>query len=356
MENNKILFVCPYPFDEAPSQRFRFEQYLSILEQEGYKYQLSPFLNAKAWKILYKSGNTVQKLLWFLFSFIKRFLLLFQLYPYEYIFIHREATPIGPPCFEWIVRFIWRKKIIYDFDDAIWLEDPSEKGSLKAIMKWKSKVKSICRWSHKVSCGNEYLAQFAQKYCKQVVINPTTIDTNYHKEIKIQKSAKPVIGWTGTHSTVPYLKNILPLLDEMAKEYNFELLIISNQNPGYNVKYLTYLPWRKNSEIEDLNRIDIGIMPLTDDIWSQGKCGFKLLQYMAIKKPVIASPVGVNKKLINESQAGLDANTAEEWKKSIAVLLEDSQLRIDLGNRGREYILEKYAVSSNKSMFLSLFA
>ncbi|ADR23676.1 glycosyl transferase [Marivirga tractuosa] len=355
MERKKILFVCPYPFDEAPSQRFRYEQYLSALETEGFQFELAPFLNLRAWKMLYKSGQSFQKLFWLVLSFIKRFFLLFQLYHFEYIFIHREATPVGPPFFEWAVRFIWKKKIIYDFDDAIWLEDPNEKGSLKARIKWKSKVKSICKWSYKVSSGNDYLAQFAKKFNERVVVNPTTINTDYHKEIKVSKREKNVIGWTGTHSTLPYLKIILPVLDELAKEYDFELLVISNQKPDFDVRYMRYIPWRKSKEIQDLNQMDIGIMPLTNDIWSQGKCGFKLLQYMAIQKAVIASPVGVNKKMIQESGAGYLAETKERWQSAIAKLLMDPSFREDLGKQGQEYVENNYSVNSNKSTFLSLF-
>ncbi|MGJ3235040.1 glycosyltransferase [Marivirga sp.] len=355
MKPCKILFVCPYPFDEAPSQRFRFEQYLNILEKEGYSFQLAPFLNLKAWKILYKSGNSAKKIGWLVISFIKRFILLFQLSAYEFIFIHREATPLGPPFFEWTIRFIWRKKIIYDFDDAIWLEDPNEKGSLKARIKWKTKVKNICKWSYKVSCGNEYLAEFAMKYNQSVVVNPTTIDTDYHKEIKISKSEKNVIGWTGTHSTLPYLKILLPVLDELTNEYEFELLVISNQKPDFDVPYMRFIPWSKSSEIDDLNKMDIGIMPLSDDIWSKGKCGFKLLQYVAIKKPIVASPVGVNKKLLLESGAGYSANNDKEWEDKLIKLLEDHDLRIKLGEKGQDYIKNHYSVISNKKNFLSLF-
>jgi glycosyltransferase involved in cell wall biosynthesis len=354
MESRKILFVCPYPFDEAPSQRFRFEQYLNILEEESFQYKLSPFLNKKAWHILYTSGNSVQKLFWLIISFIKRIILLFQLQSFEFIFIHREATPIGPPFFEWVVRYIWRKKIIYDFDDAIWLDDPNEKGSLKAFVKWKSKVKHICKWSYKVSCGNEYLAQFASQFNQKVVINPTTIDTNYHHEIPITKRRKITIGWTGTHSTLPYLKKIIPILNKLIQNFDFELLVISNQKPSFDVTYLTYLPWNKTSEIEDLNKMDIGIMPLTDDIWSQGKCGFKILQYMAIKRPVIASPVGVNEKILNGSKGGLLAKSDEEWQLLLSKLLNDSDLRAKLGKKGRQYIEKQYSVISNKETFLSL--
>jgi glycosyltransferase involved in cell wall biosynthesis len=354
MKNKKILFVCPYPYDQAPSQRFRFEQYLGFLPEEGYRYKLAPFLHLKAWRILYESGNTFQKLLWLKISFIKRISLLFRLRSYEFIFIHREATPIGPPFFEWIVSFIWKKKIIYDFDDAIWLEDPQEKGSLIARLKWKSKVRHICKWSYKVSCGNEYLAQFARQYNKKVLTNPTTIDTSYHRKLTKSKAQKTVIGWTGTHSTLLYLKKLMPILDEIHRHHDFELLVISNQKPDFDVQYMQFIQWKKSTEIEDLNRMDIGIMPLTDDIWSQGKCGFKLLQYMAIKKPVVGSPVGVNKEILEESQAGFSAKDAEGWKSALTQLLKNSQLRNELGEKGRRYVKSNYSNNSNKSTFLNL--
>ncbi|SMG33210.1 Glycosyl transferases group 1 [Marivirga sericea] len=355
MPKHKILFVCPYPFDEAPSQRFRFEQYLPLLEENGYHFHIAPFLNLKAWKILYKPGNGLQKLFWLTRSYGERLLLLLKLRSYDYIFIHREATPFGPPFFEWTTRFIWKKRIIYDFDDAIWLADPSEKGSLKARMKWKSKVKTICKWSFKVSCGNDYLAQFAKSYSENVVINPTTIDTKYHQQHRISESKTITIGWTGTHSTLPYLKPIIPILDKLYIKNDFELLVISNQTPDFDVKYMRFIQWNKSTEIVDLNEIDIGIMPLTDDIWSQGKCGFKLLQYLAINKAIVASPVGVNQKLIKESDAGFPAESEDQWSKAILTLLTNDSLRQELGDNGRKYIQDYYSVQSNSETFLGLF-
>ena len=121
-----ILILAPYPKGEAPSQRFRFEQYLDILTANGISFQYKPFLTEKAWKILYLPGKHAPKAFWILLGFLKRAALLMTVHKYDYVFIHREASPIGPPVFEWLIAKVCRKKIIYDFDDAIWLANTSE--------------------------------------------------------------------------------------------------------------------------------------------------------------------------------------------------------------------------------------
>jgi len=351
----KILFVCPYPFDEAPSQRFRYEQYLEILEDNEFSYELKPFLDIKGWNILYKEGAIPQKAWAFIKGFAKRKILLFRLRQYDFIFIHREATPAGPPFFEWITKYIWRKKIIYDFDDAIWLTDHSEKGSFKSVVKWKFKVAKICKWSYKVSCGNEYLAEFARQWNNNVILNPTTIDTD-KRHVPAQSATETdqlVVGWTGTHSTLPYLKNILPVLLDLYKQHPFTLKVIANKKPDFDFPELEFIFWNKTSEIEDLQDIDIGLMPLTDDKWSKGKCGFKALQFMALEIPVVASPVGVNNLIV--PNGGLLANGNIEWKEKLQRLINDQESRKTLGNSGRTFVKKYYSVSSNTAKFLYLF-
>lgn len=268
---------------------------------------------------------------------------------------------MGPPIFEWIIARLLGKKVIYDFDDAIWLEDPSEKGSLRAKIKWKQKVKRICQWSYKVSCGNQYLADFAQHHNARVFINPTTIDTSQmHNpdvfEAPRQTKSTVVIGWTGTHSTLPYLKPIVPVLEELATSHQFVTRIIANRAPNFDIPNLEFVHWNKKTEIADLMPIDIGIMPLTDDIWSKGKCGFKALQYMALKKSTIASPVGVNKTIISDAKNGFLCHTHSEWKQALTTLLSNQQLRESVGEEARKTILAEYSVKSNTQNFLSLFS
>jgi hypothetical protein len=143
---------------------------------------------------------------------------------YDFVFIHREAAPLGPPIFEWMLAKICRRKIIYDFDDAIWLTDRVHESWPLRTAKWRNKVAYICKWSYKVSCGNEYLCNFARRFSKSVVYNPTTIDTeNLHNptlhKVSNRSDDKVRIGWTGSHSTLKYLNEIEFVLTKILHDY-----------------------------------------------------------------------------------------------------------------------------------------
>jgi glycosyltransferase involved in cell wall biosynthesis len=354
----RILFVVPYPPGKAPSQRFRFEQYLDFLPEAGHTYRLAPFLSNATWAILYKPGNTVAKALGIIGGFLRRAALLFTVLGYDYVFIHREASPIGPPAFEWLTAKVLRKKIIYDFDDAIWIPNTSEANRIVAGVKWHHKVDSICRWAYKISCGNVYLRDYARQFNPAAVVNPTTIDTvHLHNRIRDQRAPGPlVIGWTGTHSTLKYIEQIVPVLAELETHYKFEFRVISNHPPTLPLKSLRYQPWRKETEIEDLAGLHIGLMPLEDDPWAKGKCAFKALQYMALGIPALVSPVGMNTEVVQPGINGYVCGSLVEWREALEKLLLDPELRIRLGEAARSTVVERYSVAANRQNFLNLFS
>jgi len=356
----KILFLIPYPLKEAPSQRFRFEQYIELLSEKGFNVQFQSFLDSHNWHFFFKSGNFFKKVGALARGFLKRFFILFKISRYSLVFIHREATPIGPPIVEWIISKVFKKKIIYDFDDAIWLTDRQNEGVFLRTMKWRSKVRSICRWSYKVSCGNNYLADYARQFSAQVVHNPTTIDTeSLHNPnlfpSTIQKK-NIVIGWTGSHSTLKYLVDIETILKKITDRHtNVNILVIADRAPGLSLKELIFIPWSSDNEMIDLLKMDIGIMPLPNDEWSKGKCGFKALQYMAMKIPTVASPVGVNTTIIDQGINGYLCATEEEWIDTLEMLINNAALRREIGEYARKKVVTNYSTRSNSSTFLSLF-
>lgn len=360
----KILFLIPYPLQEAPSQRFRFEQYFGTLTEMGIKYTIQSFLNSQNWQSFYKSGKIFTKLLALTLGFVKRWGVLFLVPSYDYVFIHREAAPLGPPVFEWIIARLLRKKIIYDFDDAIWLTDRKTESALFQFIKFRRKVRLICSWSHKVSCGNAYLADYAKRFNLNVLVNPTTIDTDnlhnpgrYRDRINhLKQDPTVIIGWTGSHSTLKYLNEIEGVLQRIQSTHtNVHVCVIADKKPQLTLQRLQFKPWSVETEISDLATFDIGIMPLLDDEWAKGKCGFKALQYMAMTIPTIASPVGVNTTIIQHGINGFLASTPDEWYDFLKALIENKELRAQIGTEASQQVSKNYSISSNKNLFVSLF-
>lgn len=355
----KILFLIPYPLEEAPSQRFRFEQYTNILSKKGWKLHFQSFLNSHNWHFFFKSGKFFGKTVALLAGFAKRLSLLFRIWQYDFVFIHREASPVGPPIFEWIISKIFKKRIIYDFDDAIWLTDRKNESTLLRSVKCRSKVSWICRWSYKVSCGNSYLYTYAKQFQQNVICVPTTIDTHHlHNPSLFTKEQRNhiVIGWTGSHSTLKYFASLEGVLQKLTEKYrNLRIIVIADQPPSRFFNGLEFIPWSTDTEMTDLLKIDIGIMPLPDDEWSKGKCGFKALQYMAMEIPTVAAPVGVNTTIIDHGINGFLCTTDTEWTDALEALINDPELRRKMGKKGREKVEHFYSVASNTPTFLSLF-
>jgi glycosyltransferase involved in cell wall biosynthesis len=359
-QHKKIFFLVPYPFGIAPGQRFRYEQYLDALKEKGFTIELHSFLSDRTYTILYTKGNSIQKIWGVIKGFFGRLLLLPKLSSATYIFIFREATPVGPPVFEWIIAKVLKRKIIYDFDDAIWLTDRKKESMFLRIVKWRSKVAFICSWSYKVSCGNEYLCDYARQFAKHVIYNPTTIDTEklHTRDLySIKKNPdKIVIGWTGSHSTLKYLKTIESELATLEKKYpTLELLVIADRKPELALRNLKFIPWSFEKEITGLLEADIGIMPLPDDEWAKGKCGFKALQYLALEIPAVISRVGVNVNIVEPGQNGFLCSASHEWITSLEHLIADETKRQAFGKSGRQKVIEEFSVLSNTQNFLNLF-
>jgi glycosyltransferase involved in cell wall biosynthesis len=354
----KVLFILPYPLNRAPSQRFRVEAFGEILQKEGFTFSTDTFLDERAWRVLYQKGSLLQKGWAVVKGFFRRTsTVVFKAYKYEYIFIHREASPVGPPIYEWILAKLLRKKIIFDFDDAIWISTITESNGLAHSFKCFWKVACICKWSYKISAGNAFLADYAKQYNSCVAIIPTCVDTEARfNQSKDQSAVRPIIGWTGSHSTLKYLDVVVPVLKRLQAQYDFDFLVICNQSPDFDLNNLRFLPWKEATEIEDLLQINIGLMPLEQDEWSEGKCGFKIIQYLSLGIPAVASPVGVNKTIIEQGKNGFLCSTPNEWYAAIAALLEDEALRVRLGQEGRKKIERAYSIKANSINFISLFS
>ena len=352
----KILFIAIHRPGRSPSQRFRFEQYLTFLEQNSWEYDFSYLISENDDHFLYKKGYFIKKALIFIKAIFIRIKDVLRASNYDVIFIQREAFFTGTSFFE---KRMSRSsaKLVFDFDDSIWLPNVSDGNKSLIWLKNGGKTKDIIACSDLIFAGNQYLASYAEKFNDKVILIPTTIDLNYHRKIKVNASDKITIGWTGTSTTLVYLEELLPVLEKLKQSYkdqmDFKIIVdVAKDYPSINTK--TTL-WTRETEIEDLNQIDIGIMPLPDNQWTQGKCGFKGLQYMALEIPTIMSPVGVNSEIITHGANGFIADTAHEWFDLLSKLIDSEELRKELGAKGKKTIQDSYSVISQKQKYLNEF-
>lgn len=353
-----ILFIVDHRLNRSPSQRFRFEQYLNYFKSQGFNWEISEIITEKDDKTFYHSGNYFKKALIVLKSFFIRLKDLQRSKNFDIVFIQREALLIGSSYFE--KRFYKKNKVVFDFDDSIWLLDTSPENKKFEFLKNSDKTKVNITNAHTVIAGNTYLANYARQFNKNVIIIPTTINTSSHKPISknlTSETKKIVIGWSGSISTIKHFEMAIPVLKELLLKYPNQLEIHVIGQASYKNKELKIISksWHSSTEVENLNYFDIGIMPLPDDEWSKGKCGLKGLSYMACGIATVMSAVGVNTEIIQDHYNGYLASTQKEWLDALSTLIENKELRNLIGMRGRETVVNHYSVEANKHLYLDVF-
>lgn len=351
----RVLAIVPSIYDTSPGQRFRIEQWEPILAESGVQISYSPFENEELHAVLYKSGASLPKVKAVIDSMRRRRRELSGAKEFDLIYIFREAALLGPPWFERRIAKLG-VPVVFDFDDAVFVSYKSPSNGYLSYLKFPAKTAEICRLSAHVMAGNQYLADYALKENPRVTIIPTTIDTEkYTPRYPESESETPTIGWSGSFSTVQHLDTVREVLQELAKTEKFKLRVIGTPEyylPGVETEAI---PWRSDSEIEDLREMDIGLMPLPDEDWSRGKCGLKALQYMALGIPTICSPVGVNSTIIQDGANGYLANGKEEWIKKLKLMLHSPELRRQIGMAGRKTVEDGYSAISQAPRVLQVF-
>ena len=343
----RILALVPYPRDRAPGQRYRIEQWAPLLEKCGAQVVFEPFRCEALHSLMSQPGKFPQKTYLLSNALRRRLQVLKRIREFDCVFIYTEAAMLGPAFIERLLRYK-KVPIVFDFDDAIFLHYTyiSPVSRYLRLLKFPGKTKTICELADHVLAGNPYLAEYASKFNPKVTIVPTTINTaicttNGSKP----RSRPPVIGWTGSYSTIQYLDALGPTLQQLAKRERFKLRVIgvsSYDLPGVDVEAIA---WRSETEIADLHEIDIGIMPMPDDGWTRGKCGLKALQYMALGIPTVCSPVGVNSTIIRDGENGLIATNEAQWLDQLTRLIHSPDLRQSLGKAGRATVEADYSSS-----------
>jgi glycosyltransferase involved in cell wall biosynthesis len=352
--STKILFIVPYPFDKAPSQRLKFEQYYTEFENNGYEITHVPFINEDFWNIIYKKGFQLRKLIYTLVAWMNRYKLLTTVGNYDIIYIHLWGTPFGFPIYEWLLRKL-SKKIVYDIDDLIYKGASSPNNWYLSILKSSLKIDFLIKHADHVLVSTDKLVDYASKLTKHFTIVPATIDVKRYNFTDADKSGIIKIGWSGSHTTSKYVHLLDNVLKKISAACNVKIMIMGDDSFYIDEVDIQLLRWTPETEISNLHLFDIGIHPVPDEEWVYGKSGGKLVQYMAAGIPIIASAIGPNFKVIENGYNGFLVNSDDEWIDKLELLITNETLRKQMGINSRKHAEMFFSVEANLKHYLTTF-
>ena len=337
------------------SSRIRMLQYVPTLEAHGFTVTIAPLLTAKYVSDL-QSGcrhwPSVIKGYWQRMSILATAQKKFDL-----IWIEKDAFPWLPLMFE---KMFYSNKVprILDYDDAVFYQYAEHKNFFVRLL-LKKKHRRLMSEAELVITGNEYLAAYARESMARVIILPSVVDLKRYPCININDSTKaraiPKIVWIGQKATSIFLQPYAELLQEIVLSGRAEIIGIGFDLNRFNIRS-EYIPWSEENEVTALQNCDIGIMPLPDGLFEQGKCGYKLIQYMACQLPVVASPVGVNSSIVAHERVGFCAVGVDGWRQCLETLINDPHLRRDMGINGRNVVEKHYSTNVTAPVLVQLLA
>ncbi|MDI7259840.1 MAG: glycosyltransferase family 4 protein [Thermodesulfobacteriota bacterium] len=323
----RIIFLT-HSSDQG--HRFRVEQYFPYLRT----HQVEP-----KWQPLASSMK-------------ERFSIYRQLPFFDVVCIQRRL--LSPIEFHWVRRK--SRKIVFDLDDAIMYRSSSSPEP-HSFSRW-FKFRWMVRGSDIVIAGNHFLRDEVLKVDqkKKVFLIPTSIDMSlYPKKKEVSEGTEIVLGWIGTKGNIKYLKKLEPVFESLSQRFpHIKLKVVSNDL--YESHHLPIInkSWKLEEENEDLISFDIGLMPLDDDLWSKGKCGLKIVQYLSVGVPAVCTPVGINSDIVVDGQNGFWAMTNEEWVDRLSLLIQDHTLREKMGLHGIQTVEKCYSLAVTSEKFLKV--
>ncbi len=319
-QSPSILFLAKRK--ASASTRYRCLHYFPFLERAGFKPE---HINTKG-------------------GLIKKFRILYKVKKADAVVVARKT-------FTWPFRSLVHrcsKNLIFDFDDAIFVRSSGEKSVLR-----QSRFKAMLKRVDHVWAGNRYLETMALKYCPSVEVLPTAVDLDrYH--LNTEKSENHIdIVWIGSSSTKKYLKRLIPVLDKAAELFpGIRLKIIADFDLETRKIKTVPIAWSEETEGAEIGSSHIGISMMTEDPWSNGKCGLKVIQYMAASLPVIATNNGAHKEIIEHEKSGVLVNNEAEWLDALSDLIKNKEKRDTLGQRGFETVTQRYSLETTSQQMI----
>ncbi len=350
MSKIDALFLTKYDRKGA-SSRYRSLQYFPYFEKAGICCTHEPLFSNAYLETLYETGN--RPLMSVVQSYVSRLRDLLAVRTYDVVVVEKELLPYIPAVFE---RLLGRLEMPYivDYDDAIFHNyDRSGNPLIRKLLG--RKIDVVMREADAVVAGNEYIASRSRKAgASRVKIVPTVIDLTKYPHVPPSEDGPFTIGWIGSPSTAQYVEGISSALRVVCDQRDARVVLVGSgavELPGVP---LEVREWSEETEVEYIAEFDVGIMPLVDTPWERGKCGFKLIQYMACGKPLVASPVGMNTEIVDNGENGYVASDHDEWVDTLIHLSDDTETAQRMGSRGRELIADRYCLEVTSEEWIQI--
>jgi len=325
----------------AASTRQRFLQFVPGLRGEGIEVETRVLLDDRY--LAQRFQRPMRTVAHVLRGYARRLRDALKARSFDLLWIHFELLPFFPVDAHHLIRLSGRPYVL-DLDDANFHKyDLSRSFYVRRLLG--RKFANLMARADGVITGSPYLEEYAKRFAPAVHRIPTVVDTDRIPYSPRGEAPVPVIGWIGSPSTTRYLQELRAPLAELARRRSFRFLTIGAAPLDWPEVPLDQQPWSEASEAKRLSEIDVGVMPLTDDPWSRGKCGYKLIQYMASGAPVVTSPVGANLEIV-DAECGRFATDAQSWVHAMEELLAAPALRNQLGRHGRDRVVRHYSLVS----------
>jgi glycosyltransferase involved in cell wall biosynthesis len=326
----------------AAGTRYRYAQFIPYLSAHGFECTIAPFFDGEYTEALLTAGR---KKRWRLGTyFVRRLMNILSARQYDLVVIRGEIVPFLPRAFERLLAGLCAPYVL-DFDDAFFhVYDQHPAGVVRSV--FGSKIPELIRGAALNVAGSEYLASYARRFSRNVVVVPTVVDLARYPAAPVSTERTGFrIGWIGSPTTTRHLQAIVPELREFCQRRQAELVAIGAQPFDADGLPVRWVQWSEASEVQELAQTDIGIMPLPDTPWAAGKCGLKLIQAMACWRPVVASPVGANRQIVEHNVCGLHAEPGQ-WGASLERLCVETEFRRELGMAARGRVDEHYSLQA----------
>lgn len=343
------LLMLPRYGQLGASSRVRMYQYIPALQAAGIDVEVSPlfgdgyvralYARRRAWRDIGRGyAHRIQA----------------QRAParHDVVWVEKELLPWGPAIVE---RVRTGPAVVVDYDDAVFHRyDMHRLGLVRRALG--GKIDAVMRRADMVTAGNGYLAERATAAgCLRVERLPTVIDlARYALRAPCESGAAVVIGWIGSPATADYLTMVAPALQRLARTHAIRCVAIGARPDQVEGTPFQAEPWTEAGEGAQVAAFDIGLMPLPDEPWERGKCGYKLIQYMACGVPVVASPVGVNPEIVTPGMNGELATSTDEWVAALSRLIENPELRVHQGLQGRQRVEAWYSLQAQAPRLVAM--